>query len=91
MLDSSQLPDLILPLEVKFLVVALLLEDPVFLSLYVNNKVRCYILLNNCKENGGTALSLACVDFARLSEKKFHLSCPDSISSIECINRLCVC
>ena len=37
MLDSSQLPDQVLPLEVKFLVVELLLEDPAFLSLYINN------------------------------------------------------
>lgn len=61
MLESSQLPDQMLLLEVKFVVVTLLLEGPAFLSLYINNKVHCYILLNNCKENGDmkrhTALS----------------------------------
>lgn len=64
-LDISQLPDQMLPLEVKFLVVGLLLEDPAFLSLYVNHKVHCYIVLNNCKDNGGmkrhTALSFGLV------------------------------
>jgi len=63
--DSSQLPDQTLPLEVRLLVVAVLLEDPAFLSLCVNNEVQSYILLNNCKENGGmkrhTALSVRLV------------------------------
>lgn len=52
-LDSAQLPDQMLLVEVKFLVILLLVEDPAFLSLYVNHKVHCYILFNNCKENGG--------------------------------------
>lgn len=89
MLDSSQFPDQVLPLEVKFLVVELLLEDPAFLSLYINNyslellqgkwkheKARCFVFC-------------ICVGFARLTEKKSYISPLASISSIECINRPC--